>query len=121
MLPALVEGLSLVHPVPVAKAPTVPVVAEVSVLVAEVATVTASWLKLRRRERSMIRKCCVHVWNARFHHLSYLAVVTAVPPAVHVAASSSAHVPSVHGTSSAHGASPGAHVSSHGSASVGHS
>lgn len=53
LLPALVEGLSLVHPVPVAKAPAVPVVAKISVLVTEVATVTASWLELRRTVRTM--------------------------------------------------------------------
>lgn len=43
LLPTLVEGLSLVHAVPVAAvAAAVPVVTEVSILVAEVATVTTS-------------------------------------------------------------------------------
>lgn len=47
LLPAVVEGLGLVHPVPVAtKAAAVPVVTVVAVLVAEVATVTASLMEL---------------------------------------------------------------------------
>lgn len=47
MLPALVEGLSLVHAVPVAtKVATVPVVTVVAVLVAIVTAVTASLMEL---------------------------------------------------------------------------
>lgn len=47
LLPALVEGLGLVHAVPVAaKVATVPVVAKVAILVAKVATVTSPLVKL---------------------------------------------------------------------------
>lgn len=51
LLPALVESLGLVHAVPVAKVSAVPVVAKVTVLVAEIATVTASLLELWRERR----------------------------------------------------------------------
>lgn len=48
LLPALVEGLGLVHAVPVAaKVAAVPVVAEVAVLVAKVAAVAASLVELQ--------------------------------------------------------------------------
>lgn len=50
LLPALIEGLSLVHSVPVPKVATVPVVTKVTVLVAKVATVTPSLLKLHRED-----------------------------------------------------------------------
>lgn len=49
MLPALVEGLGLVHAVPVAtKVAAVPVVTVVAILVAKVATVTTSLMELAR-------------------------------------------------------------------------
>lgn len=48
LLPALVEGLGLVHAVPVAaKVAAVPVVAEVAVLVAKVAAVATSLVELQ--------------------------------------------------------------------------
>lgn len=46
LLPALVEGLSLVHAVPAAKAPAVPVVTKVAVFVAIISTVTTPLLVL---------------------------------------------------------------------------
>lgn len=46
LLPAVVKGLGLVHAIPVAKVASVPVVTKVAVLVAKVATVTTSLLKL---------------------------------------------------------------------------
>lgn len=53
LLPALVEGLSLVHAVPVAtKVATVPVVTVVAVLVAIVTTVTASLMELEREREA---------------------------------------------------------------------
>ena len=53
LLPTLVEGLSLVHAVPVATiAAAVPVVTKVSVLVAEVATVTASLMILETEKKT---------------------------------------------------------------------
>lgn len=52
LLPTLVEGLSLVHAVPVATvAAAVPVVTEVSILVAEVATVTTSLVILETKKK----------------------------------------------------------------------
>lgn len=52
LLPTLVEGLSLVHAVPVAAvAAAVPVVTEVSILVAEVATVTTSLVILETEKK----------------------------------------------------------------------
>lgn len=53
LLPTLVEGLSLVHAVPVATvAAAVPVVTEVSILVAEVATVTTSLVILETEKKT---------------------------------------------------------------------
>lgn len=53
MLPALVEGLGLVHAVPVAtKVAAVPVVTEVAILVAKVATVTTSLMELEREREA---------------------------------------------------------------------
>lgn len=53
LLPALVEGLGLVHAVPVAtKVAAVPVVTEVAILVAKVATVTTSLMELEREREA---------------------------------------------------------------------
>ena len=59
LLPALVEGLSFVHAVPVAKVSAVPVVTKVSaVLVAKVSAVATSLLKLYETSRKKnIKKC----------------------------------------------------------------
>lgn len=87
LLPALVEGLGLVHAVPVS---TVPVAAEVAIFVSEVATVTASPLLEPSRMPS-------------------------VASTVHVA--SSVHrSASVHGSPAVHGSSSGTHPAPHGSA-----
>lgn len=49
LLPALVEGLGLVHAIPVAaKVAAVPIVAEVAILVAKVAAVSTSLMELLR-------------------------------------------------------------------------
>lgn len=87
LLPALVEGLSLIHSVPVAKVSAVPVVAEVSVLVSKVSAASTPLLELS--------------W------------MSSVPSTVHVGSAPSAHVPSVHWTSSVHGSSSGSHVAPH--------
>lgn len=94
LLPALVEGLGLVHAVPVAaKVAAVPVVAKVAILVAIVATVTTSLLKLVG--------------------MSPVSTAAHAAAAATSSSSSSAHVPSVHWAASAHGSSSGAHVAPH--------
>lgn len=101
MLPALVEGLSLVHAVPVAtKVATVPVVTEVAVLVAVVTTVTASLMELEREGERQgndedARPFRAAVWLGQQEVPTHLARMSPVPTAVHVAATSSVHVPSV--------------------------
>lgn len=111
LLPALVEGLGLVHAVPVAaKVAAVPVVPVVAILVAKVATVTTSLVELvRGREgRDMMTSRMHRQTNHQsFRVLSapqsgsgqdaetHLAGMSPVSAAVHVASTSSAHVPSV--------------------------
>ena len=55
LLPALVEGLGLVHAISVAKVSTVPAVTKVAILVAKVATVTTSLLKLQEENYNIER------------------------------------------------------------------
>lgn len=60
MLPALVEGLCLVHAIPVA--PEVAAIPEVSILVAKVATVPTSLMKLLEESEGIIK-----FFNGVFH------------------------------------------------------
>lgn len=94
LLPALVEGLGLVHAIPVAIATAVPVVTKVAILVsivAKVATATAA-------------------------SLLELVVMSPGSTTMHAGSTSSAHVSPVHWATSAHGSPSGSHVTPHRSA-----
>lgn len=129
LLPALVEGLGLVHAVPVAKVTAVPVVTEVAILVskvAKVATVTTSLLELLwERGRTMMTmspptnktKNRSHDNRKKeCHYQTHLVVMSPGSTAMHVgsaSAASSAHVSSVHWATSVHVTPSGSHVTPH--------